>query len=572
MTWYQNKVKVKMGSIVPEMNSFSFILSILSLSASALVVLTLVSLSQTMISSASTSATCVSHDSETNTIVISCDATFDDVSSAITDTSILRHEGDDDYVLDADVLVTDGSTFGMCSCDIRWLKILGDNHMTVEGRIEFEGIKITSWDLDSASVIQQDSEGSVSRPWIVFEDSEGGFIRSSEFAYLGYETQLVGRSGIALYSTHDLELIDSEFHNMWFAFYSDGSFDIKIDGNEYRNNGLYALDPHTGTHAMQITNNHVHHNAGFGIICSLDCYDILIEGNEVNNNGNAGIMLSRNTHDSIVRDNYIHDQPGDDGIFVSQSPNNIIVDNILTNNLRGISVKTATSTDNIFEGNIISRVDHGLVIATANDGNIARDNSFDDISLSEYYLTDGAELVIEEQEFAETRIMGGSGKNTIIIQNSGRLAIDDEMFDTGIRTFTQSLNEESIRVDSQDGGVASCTIKVTTPLLLSQSGGSVIAPTTGKQYNIGFTVTNECPEQQPYVALIEARASDVTEFFGWTTGVLNGSNGKAAISVSWIPPRAGTYELRTFAISDLDNPRILSDLRISEVSVAASQG
>ncbi len=552
------------------MNSFSFILSILSLYALTLVVFSFVILPQTMISSASTSTTCVSYDSETNTIVISCDATFDDVSSGITDKSILRNEGDDDYVLDADVLVTDGSTFGMCSCDIRWLKILGDNHMTVHGRIEFEGIKITSWDLDSASVVQQDSEGSVTRPWIVFEDSEGGFIRGSEFAYLGYETQLVGRGGIALYSTHDLELMDSEFHNMWFAFYSDGSFNIKIDDNEYRNNGLYALDPHTGTHAMQITNNNVHHNAGFGIICSLDCYDILIESNEVNNNGNAGIMLSRNTHDSIIRDNYVHDQPGDDGIFVSQSPNNMIVDNILTNNLRGISVKTVTSTGNIFEGNIISKVDYGLVIATANDGNIARDNSFDDISLSEYYLTDGAELVIEEQEFAETRISGGSDKNTIMIQNSGRLAIDDEMFDTGIRTFTQSLTEESVIVDSPEGGVASCTIKVTTPLLLSQSGHSVSAPIAGKQYNIGFTFTNECLEPRPYVALIEARSSNVTEFFGLSTGVLNGSKGHAAISVSWIAPDVGAYELRTFAISDLDDPRILSDLRISKVSVAAS--
>ena len=145
-------------------------------------------------------------------------------------------------------------------------------------------------------------------------------IRNSEFAHLGYETSTTGRGGIELQrSSHDLEISNSEFHHMWLAFYSNGAYNVRIDNNDYHDNLLYALDPHTGTHGMQITNNQVHDNKGFGIICSLNCYDILIEGNNVYGNGNAGIMLSRNTYNSEVSNNKVHDHPSNYGIFVSQS-------------------------------------------------------------------------------------------------------------------------------------------------------------------------------------------------------------------------------------------------------------
>jgi len=79
----------------------------------------------------------------------------------ITDPSLLEYDGNDNYILNANIRVNDGATFSMCSCHISWLKILGQNHMMVYGRMEFEGIKITSWDLDSNSVVQQDSDGSI---------------------------------------------------------------------------------------------------------------------------------------------------------------------------------------------------------------------------------------------------------------------------------------------------------------------------------------------------------------------------------------------------------------------------
>jgi parallel beta-helix repeat protein len=502
--------------------------------------------------------------------VISCDSTFEDVKNTITDQSLLEHEGDDVYVLNANIRVDDGATLGMCSCDhIRWLKIAGENNITIYGKIEVDGIQITSWDRKTDSVIEQNEKGSIRRAWIMLIGSEGGYIRNSEFAHLGYETEIPGRAGLSLHEdSHHLEIKDSEFHNMWFAFYSGGAYNIEVDGNEYHHNGLYALDPHSGTHSMQITNNIVHHNKGFGIICSLDCYDILVEGNEVNDNGNAGIMLSRNTHDSIVRGNNVHDHPADDGIFVSQSPNNKILDNTLTNNLRGIYVKTSTSTGNVFEGNTIEGGDYGMLFATAADGNVARDNNFEDISISEYYLTDGAGLTIDDQSFSDTRIHAGDGENAISILDSGKLAIDEKEFDTELKPYTRTMSTVSITIDSQESVAISCNLELSGLDLISQSSGSINRPRTGEQFVITATVSNPCPERQDFVALVEVRNfKGVTEHLSWQIGELSGST-RRDIGVQWMAQDAGTYELRTFAISSLDNPRIISILRTLEIDIS----
>jgi poly(beta-D-mannuronate) C5 epimerase len=98
--------------------------------------------------------------------------------------------------------------------------------------------------------------------------------------------------------------VGSKFHDMWMAFYSKEAYTIKVDCNEYYDNIKYALDPHTGTHDMNVTNNQLYNNTN-GVICSDDCYNILVEGNTVHDNSNAGIFFSRNMTDSIARNNHV---------------------------------------------------------------------------------------------------------------------------------------------------------------------------------------------------------------------------------------------------------------------------
>ena len=391
---------------------------------------------------------CVSYDSAKSTIIITCDASFTDVRHQIVGSSVLIPEGSGSYILNAKIVVKDGATFSMSSSQLKWLKISGQNSITVYGKLMFDGVKITSWSTTSNSVIKEDTRGTIPRAWILLYGSEGGHIRNSEIAHLGYETPTTGRGGIELQgSSHDFEISNSEFHNMWFAFYSNSAYNVRIDSNDYHDNLLYALDPHTGTHGMQITNNQVHDNKGFGIICSLNCYDILIEGNNVYGNGNAGIMLSRNTYNSEVSNNNVHDHPSNYGIFISQSPNNQIHDNTLTNNMYDIYVKEDTSTGNVIEHNSVNSTKYGMVFDRATS-NTARNNAFDRVSSYEYYLTSGAKLTIDSQAFSSTQIIGQTDTNYITIQNSSTIKIGQDVIDTDTARHTVSLTDDIITVDS----------------------------------------------------------------------------------------------------------------------------
>ena len=392
--------------------------------------------------------TCVSYDSATNTIFITCDANFTDVRSQITGNSTLTSQGSGNFILNAKIIVNDGATFNMSSSELKWLKISDQNSITVFGKIMIDGVKITSWNTTSNSVIEENTEGTIPRAWLMLDHSEGGHIRNSEISHLGYETSPSGRSGFALIgSSHDFEISNSEFHHMWFAFYSNGAYNVRIDSNDYHDNLLYALDPHTGTHGMQITNNQVHDNKGFGIICSLDCYDILIEGNDVYSNGDAGIMLSRNTSNSEVSNNKVHDHPSDYGIFVSQSPNNQIHNNTLTNNMYGIYVKLSTSTGNIIEHNSIKGAECGMNFNN-HTVNIAIDNTFENVS-SSYCLNMAAKLTIDSQAFSSTQLRGKTDTNYVTIQNSGTIKIGQDVVDTDITPYNISLTDDtSITIDS----------------------------------------------------------------------------------------------------------------------------
>ena len=336
---------------------------------------------------------CIDYDAAENSIAIDCNASFQDVVQTINDPEILENLGNGEYLLNANLEVADDVTFEMTSSSsnedggLQYLKITGTNGIIVNGRIEISGIIITSWDTETDSPIFQTETGSVPRAFINLRESEGGFVQDSEIAYLGYQD--FGRRGFDLFGdgpSHDLEIRGSEFHDMWFAFYSNGAYNVVVDGNEYHHNIKYALDPHTGTHDMSITNNWLHHNP-IGVICSLDCYNILIEGNRAEHNMRAGIFFSRNMHDSIARNNYIYNTTT--GIIVSESPNNQIYSNTIEG-ATGAGIRLSNppepddgfTEDNHVYNNTISNSEDGIREIRSHD-NILEDNKFFNIESDE---------------------------------------------------------------------------------------------------------------------------------------------------------------------------------------------
>jgi mannuronan 5-epimerase len=197
---------------------------------------------------------CVDYGASDNTINIDCDASFADVIQAVHDPSVLENSGLGEYILKANLEVDEDATFSMNSNEVNWLKITDANGIIVEGTILINGVRITSWDAASEEFVPQIINGTIPRGYVQFADSEGSQIINSEFGYLGYVEP--GRRGFDLFGSgapsHDMLVRGSKFHNMWMGFYSNGAYNITVDGSEYYNNIKYSLDPHTTTHNMSI--------------------------------------------------------------------------------------------------------------------------------------------------------------------------------------------------------------------------------------------------------------------------------------------------------------------------------
>jgi parallel beta-helix repeat protein len=373
--------------------------------------LTLISTQQVQFTDASTA--CVGYQSGVNTITITCDASFLDVVQAINDPEILEQEEQGgQYILKANLEVADGVNFEMTSNGdgLQYLKVAGENGIIVHGRILINGVIITSWDVSNEEVIQQDMNGTIRRGYVQFAASEGSQIINSEFGYLGDIEP--GRRGFDLFGegpSHDMVIRGSKFHDMWFAFYSREAYNITVDGNEYYNNIKYALDPHTITHDMVITNNWLHDNP-IGAICSDRCYDILIEGNLVEDTTDIGIFFSRNMTDSIARNNNVINARV--GILVSESPNNQIYNNTIEEaTSQGIRLLNPDVTDdgvtegNIVYNNVISSSEDGIAAARSQN-NIVENTTFSDIESSEYHLSGNSALTIRGQQFDDALVSG----------------------------------------------------------------------------------------------------------------------------------------------------------------------
>jgi parallel beta-helix repeat protein len=440
---------------------------------------TLVSTQQVQFSAASTA--CVGYQGGVNTITITCDASFLDVVQAISDPAILEQEVQGgQYILHANLEVADGVTFQMTSNgdNLRYLKLAGANGIIVYGKILIDGVKITSWDVSEDDIIQQDMNGTISRAYIQFDASEGAQILNSEFGYLGYDEP--GRRGFDLYGgggpSHDMVIRGSTFHDMWFAFYSNAAYNIVVDGSEYHHNIRYALDPHTATYNMNITNNYLHHNR-YGAICSDDCHNILIEGNRAHHNTDAGIVFSRNMTNSIARNNHVYNATT--GISLSESPNNQIYNNTIERAAdEGILLFNPEVIDDGFtEGNmvydnVISSSEDGIRATNSHD-NILENNTFDDIESSKYLLSLYSNILIRGQNFDDVLIAVGdpATENLVEIVDSGIIevteeAIDDEeedgneddeeeeetvanTYNTDIERYSKILSDgDSIRVNS----------------------------------------------------------------------------------------------------------------------------
>ena len=417
--------------------------------------------------------TCINYNQTKNTITVICNASFRDIADTIKDQSILSNVGaDGGYLLNANLQVNDGATFSMSQAGdgFKWLKIAGANGIIVNGTIQIDGVKITSWDPSANSVVSQNTKGSIKRAYIQFTASEHSKIMNTEFANLGYNE--FGRRGFDLFGrggpSYDMEIKGSKFHDMWFGFYSTKAHNITIDNNEFYNNIRYSVDPHSGSSNITITNNSIHDNR-MGIICSVDCYNILIEGNKIYRTAQAGIFFSRGMNDSIARNNHIYNVGT--GIILSESSGNQIYNNtvkgassegILLFNPAVSSYEGLTQNNRVYN-NTITNSSIGISSSRSQD-NMLANNKFFNIGSNQYVVTSKSTVLITNQDFDNASISTGSGSaaatgNIVEIKYSGPIEVLEQN-DQGVteREYYNTNNEplrkvvsHSLVVTTRDG-------------------------------------------------------------------------------------------------------------------------
>jgi hypothetical protein len=109
---------------------------------------------------------------------------------------------------------------------------------------------------------------------------------------------------------------------------------------------------------------------------------------------------------------------------------------------------------------------------------------------------------------------------------------------------------------------------VTAPELHDVSGNKLTEVSAGQQVVLTTNVLNKSTSPTPFVALIEVRDDNgVTVYLAWQTGSLN-PNGQAQVGLSWTPDVSGNYQVRTFVISDLAHPQVLSEVATSNITVS----
>ena len=332
-------------------------------------------------------ANCAKYDSNTNKITITCNTNLSQIYNIVNNRNILEKDPNGVWILKASIIVNPQASLTINNSDTSWLKITNNkdknpNFISISGSAKINGVKITSWNPLLNDTIKQNANGSIPRPYVYAQNTFGNVnISNSEIAYLGYNSYpsngLVFQRGGTGSS-----IINNIFHDMWDGFYSDTTGFITIKNNIFYNNLRNGLDPHSGSHDLNITKNSAYNNSKVGISCSENCYNILLDSNIVHNNGVAGLMFSLHTSNSTAKKNFAYNEKV--GISVFSSQNIKVFENLLKQNDKGIFIGGNSSNNHIYNNTIID-TKIGIDFADQPKNNMLGINNLQNVSSSIHF-------------------------------------------------------------------------------------------------------------------------------------------------------------------------------------------
>jgi parallel beta-helix repeat protein len=329
-----------------------------------------------------------------NTIVLAAgDAvTLPALASAVGDPAALREVAAGEWLLGADLVVRGGATLKINAPDVRWLKLSSsaDRFVTVKalgGHIDLTGACVTSWDEAQGRVDTEDADG---RSFLLARDGAQMTIDNAELHHLGYgDVESYGLSWRTAGTGG--AITNSIVSNLYYGLYTYQVSGLAVVDNDFHDNVLYGIDPHTGSRNLRIEGNAVHDNGKHGIILAEDCTDSVIRDNVVYRNNHHGIVLYQNSDRNVVENNDSFANTAQ-GVNVNESGGNTVRGNrVYDNGETGVGV-TQTASNNMVENNQIrgNHQDGVRVVSETTDTKLHDNIIAENVRYGVYVDTDGA--------------------------------------------------------------------------------------------------------------------------------------------------------------------------------------
>jgi parallel beta-helix repeat protein len=288
------------------------------------------------------------------------------------------------WLLNAGIDVLAGASLQIRAPEVRWLRLAsGDNGgfaaiKAFGGGIEINGSCITSWKDESRTVDEEHKDG---RGFLLARDGATMTIDNSELRYLGSgDVESYGLS----WRTEGTEghISHSVVSHLYYGLYSYEVDGLQVLDNEFHDNVLYGVDPHTDSRNMVIERNVVHDNGKHGIILAEDCVDSVIRDNIVYDNKHHGIVMYQDSNRNVIEGNESFRNAAQ-GININDSDDNIVRGNkVYDNTESGVSL-TQTARGNLVEGNQLRgnkkdgiRLVSEAAVSTVRDNTIGRNGRY----------------------------------------------------------------------------------------------------------------------------------------------------------------------------------------------------
>ena len=265
----------------------------------------------------------------------------------------LRQVAPGEWLLTADLEILPGASVRIAAPDVRWLKLRSEGASFVAvkvlgGSLDVSGACVTSWDPKQARVAERYEDG---RAFLLARDGGQLALDHAELRFLGHgNVESYGLSWRTAGSGG--KITQSVVSHLYYGLYTYEIDGLVIADNEFHDNVLYGVDPHTGSHNLVIERNVVHDNGKHGIILAEDCADSVIRDNVVYRNGHHGIVLYQRSDRNTIENNETFRNAAQ-GINVNESADNVVRGNRVYENVEsGIGIGQ-TSARNVVEGNEI---------------------------------------------------------------------------------------------------------------------------------------------------------------------------------------------------------------------------